>query len=181
MNGLIVSRGGRSLPSLCINGSAVEFNDNFRIISIRTDNKILPIHLIKKDVLTNSDRRSNSCNRDRISDDVGSSNGITSSSSNGRIKIAPKRQIRVIRVNRECSVCYQKSSLKTFKCYHSLCYVCMDELRNTFCPMCKVDIIDQLTEIQLEMIQFRQEYDLREQQTIIAEEDRRLAESMSVR
>lgn len=181
MNGLIVSRGGRSLPSLCINGAAVEFDDNFRIISIRTDNKILPIHLIKKNVFTDSDRYSISYSRDRVGDDVGSSSGSNSGSNSGRIKIAPKRQIRVIRVNRECSICYQKSSLKTFKCYHSLCYICMDELRNTFCPMCKVDIIDQLTEVQLEMIQFRQEYDLREQQNIIAEEDRRLAESMSVR
>lgn len=148
MAGLLIVRGGRKLPDIC-NKNSLSIDSSINIISIRGKNYHIPVTLISKDNLNNSNI------------------------------IKSNKKIKIRRIRSECSICNSKRYLKLFKCSHVLCMICMDNLRNVYCPLCRECIEDQLCEIHIEMISFRKKEDLKESQKQIAEDDEKYARELN--
>lgn len=52
----------------------------------------------------------------------------------------------------ECCICYDKYSLITFKCKHNICLKCIVKVKNTNCPYCRKNLIDEIPKEILEII-----------------------------
>jgi len=152
MSGLIITRNGRVLPNITKSGTSKVLDKNFKLLSIKTDKMCLPITIMSF-----------------ICNDIPNEDNS---------KIKGKRKINIKRMKGECSVCYDKRYLKTFKCSHTVCLLCIDGLRNVFCPVCRASIQDQLNDIQLEMIRFKQNIDIKDMQKQTSEEDEIVARNM---
>lgn len=153
MLGLIITRNGRQLPNITKASTSNILNKNFNPLSIRTDNMRLSTVIVSI---------------------VNKENDLAQDT-----KQKGKRKINIKRIRGECSVCYDKRYLKTFRCSHTICLICVDELRNVFCPVCRASIQDQLNDVQLEMIRFKQNIDIKDIQRQTAEEDEIMARNMA--
>ncbi len=158
MLGLKIIRGGRELPEIACKNYAPTYDKEFQIVSVRTDNFVLPTTLISTPKI-----------KEKIQDNLQNSTQVQ------QIRVNKKLIVNRIKVGTECSICYKQNYLKGFKCSHVLCMACIDELRNLACPVCREIIKEQLTEIQIEMIEFRMDYDIRETNRQIETEDAELA------
>jgi len=156
MSGLIVTRNGRELPNITKSSASSVLNrKKFKLLSVKSDKMRLPTTIVS--IVSNKE--------DNELKDV---------------KMKGKRKINIKRIRGECSVCYDKRYLKTFKCSHTICLICVDELRNVFCPVCRASIQDQLNDVQLEMIRFKQNIDIKDMQKQTAYEDEIMARNMSI-
>ena len=66
----------------------------------------------------------------------------------------------------ECCICYEKKSIVSLSCKHSVCLFCLIKLNKTKCPYCRCDLSKDLPKEILEIIKANKNNDINNSQDI---------------
>lgn len=81
----------------------------------------------------------------------------------------------------ECPICTSEVQIKNYKdfsCGHRICITCSLNLRDTKCPVCRIDISSDYSKYHLKIISNKKKSDEEERKNIEIEESEKLARSL---